>query len=210
MIHKNIIYCMLISFYFPILGQEVPIPKGLVASIEEQAGFRYIKLSWQKKSIDDTLTNSYYVYNNFPPDRKLYLNGRINRTNDHQISVKAKYPYGAEYRFAVQAVSSHLYDLESPLSDTVTIFIPSLKLPPIHLIEAKFINRQIYIKIDYPIIHDLKRFELFINDRLFTLASEKREWSIFLEEPKDVLIRLKAATENVESPELKKIIIQNP
>lgn len=212
---NTIFFLIVMSFQVYAQVLQVSRPEGLKANFRNEGGDRYIDLSWDKKQEGDTLTESYYVYQSFPPKEKLFLNGAINRLNVTNCEIEVKNTYAAEYFFAIQAVSSYKYKLKSELGDTLKVLVPSIKLPMPSIKESKLDGQKLSLAWEYESILDLKEFHLEVENNSYVFNATDRKCEVKLEDFKGeaVIIKLKAISESgVESSLLKyfvkKVIIK--
>jgi len=193
------------------LGQNTQVakPKNLQAKLSIEQGRRYIDLTWDDKQAGDTLAESYYVYRNFPPSQRLLLSGSINRLNVNECKIEVKNTYAAKFMYAVQAVSSYPNNYKSILSDTVSIIIPSTKLPHPSGITSSLQGEKLTINWKYDSILDLEKFILEIGDKTYETSAEDRTYSIDLDDSyeKSFMTKLQAITKTgVESYNVKHIV----
>lgn len=145
-----------------------PAPENLRAELIKKGQKQYVRLTWDAKKANDTLTYGYYVFNNFPPRENMYLNGRISLIIQNTTDFEVKGLYGAEYKFAVVAQSAFPDKVRSERSKEVTIITPSKKLPLVKIKEVSRNQNKLTVKWDYRDIRDLQGFHIYLNDKIMT------------------------------------------
>ena len=187
-------------------GNTPAVPSDFKGEVIEKGGKIYIRLTWAKKSSDDSLTYGYHIYNNFPPETDLYQNGRINLLTVNQYDYEIKKQVASTYRFAITAVSSFPEKLESNKSNIVQINTPSTHLPPVK-VESYSLERNIgTVSWKYPDIPDLSEFQIFLNGKKLILKADADKRTITFDIPESfknpnfqILAKVKSGLESRKS-----------
>lgn len=186
-------------------SQSLPTPKNLKAELVGEEKDRYIQLTWDQKQVGDTLTESYYVFRNFPPDNRLLLDGYINRLNTATCRMEIKKPYAAVYRYAVKAVSYYPYEHESVLSDTVEVMVPSIKLPLPAQTAASISDGVLKVSWEYDDILDLKGFILAVGKESFEVQSDYRSFEMDIDADA-LMVTIQAVSQSGVVSDVSKVI----
>lgn len=180
-----------------------PAPTNLRVELTARDGREYVRLTWDNMSTNDTLTAGYFVYNNFPPENKLFRNGEINLLDRNVAEFELKSLYGAEYMFAITAVSAYPDQKESLHSNVVTIVAPSKKLPPVRVTSASKEGNAIKVEWDYATIADVAGFHVYVNKKKVTVDPVKEKSFVYRlpeEKMNKCMIQVKAVSRSgVES-----------
>lgn len=196
---------MLLMGCYVANSQSLPTPKNLKAELIGEGKDRYIELTWNQKQPGDTLTESYYVFRNFPPDDRLLLDGYINRLNTTTCRIEIKKPYAAVYRYAVKAVAYYPYEHESVLSDTVEVMAPSVKLPLPYQAAASISGGVLKVSWEYDDILDLKGFVVEVGKDAFQVSKDNRSFEQAVEVDA-VMVRLWAVSQSEVESDVKKVV----
>lgn len=196
---KKQVFIILLSFFAvdaAAQGNQLPpTPANLRAELIAKSGRQYIRLSWDSRNVNDTLTAGYYVYNNFPPEEKIYRNGEINLLDQNTVDYEVKSLYSVEYKFAVTAVTAYPDQNESPQGNIVSVVTTSLKLPPVQVKNASMNGKTITVDWDYASIADVTGFHVYVNKRKVTDSPVKEKSYMFSfqeEKLKKCMIQVKA------------------
>lgn len=181
---RNLVLVILMSWCYSLQGQDItlPIPTNLTAKLEQVDKRYYVRLSWDGRQVGDTLTESYFLFNNYPPSEKLFLNGVINRLSDTTYLYEIKKPYAAEYHFSVRANSYFPLSYKSELSDTVSILVPSRDLPFVKNLAGSIQGEILSISWEYASIMDLEGFVITFGERKETVSADQRSFEVNLDE----------------------------
>ncbi len=161
--------------------QTPPVPEGLSAEIYTKSNKQFIKLSWDPKHPQDTLTYGYLIHHNFPPDSILYQDNKINLITTNSYHYEIKKETSGIYIFAIKAVSGFENRKVSGLSEMVDIISPSKYLPTVAALQMKRTQNGFLLSWEYPEVPDLKHFSLLLNGkRIKSIAPSKRESNVEL------------------------------
>lgn len=194
------------------LCQEIKLnsPNNVKANLEQKGGKYFVHLSWDKPQAGDTLTESYFIFNNYPPKKTLYLNGAINRLNQTEYLYEIKKPYAAEYLFAVRADAYFPYEYKSGLSDTISIIVPSTRLPTPNNLDGVLNGNTVSITWTIQEVLDLDGFEINIDGEISNVEADKRSFKIKLDKEikNGVMVKVTAFTKTgVRSAEKSKVLL---
>ncbi len=153
-------------YYAPALKPSKP--QGLKATWTKKADKLVVDLSWNAPAADDSLTDYYQLYASDAISGKLYLQADRGRIEGNTISYTINYGKGQRYDFAVSAIGKNL--VESELSDTASVRVPSQQLPYPRIENVAVDSNRVKLFWDYPEIADLKGFRVFQNGNM--VASE--------------------------------------
>lgn len=186
----------LLVYYNPLLAP--PMPTGLEGHWEKDNGRHFVVLRWDEKPENDTITEGYKLYANFPPSSSLRWEASIPLITEDTFRYEVHSPKSATYRFCVSAMSTNR--MESPLSDTIEVYTPAKYIPAVKISSVIADSNFILIKWEYEDIPDLDGFRLFYNSNLIldeaTLTSGMREYKMtFLKRGIDYKFSITAVTE---------------
>ncbi|UII20014.1 hypothetical protein [Fulvivirga ligni] len=153
-------------------------PQNLSAEIIQNGQKRFVRLNWNKPNKNLNHVSEYKLYSRSPWSDHLVQEGSIEihtTTYDYEVANK----HAATYGFAVSALTEDYF--ESPLSDSISILVPSLDLPFVEIWPIAKENKVITLNWKYPDnIIDLAGFRLYQNGEIIAdenqLGPEARQW----------------------------------
>ena len=153
--------------YFPV--RQPPVPQNIKAKSAKGDKKFTVYLSWDPPISGDTVTEYYGVYASDPANDKLKLVTENKTVQKNNFTYVIEHGSAYTYRFCISSVTKG--GIESPLSDTVTVKIPTLELPLPVITKSFADSNKAVIQWAYPAITDLKGFRLFQNKK--AIATEK-------------------------------------
>ncbi len=181
--------------YFPLTEPPAPqhtIIKGKVAN----DGFS-INISWDSVMMGDGATNSYQIYQCTPSSDRFneLVNDLPKEATSYRFSLKPG--IGGTYKF--YCVGKSKSGSVGIPGDTISVSVPSLKLPKPDISNVKQVDSSIVISWQYPEVPDLAGFRLYNGNTLIADESEvKSHMRTFetkpLKQDQIVSLTLKATT----------------
>jgi hypothetical protein len=161
--------------YFPM--REPPQPQNVQARGVAKGNTFTINLSWDAPMSGDSITDYYRVY---ASDGRI---GKPEPISENPVTSR-NYSYvinkgvASVYKFCISAIGKN--KTEGPLSDTVSVSVPSMELPAPVISKIMLDNNRAIIKWQYPEITDVKGFRLFQDKNMIATESalnkNKREF----------------------------------
>ncbi|GAA0894200.1 hypothetical protein GCM10009122_38800 [Fulvivirga kasyanovii] len=154
-------------------------PQTLSTELVADNGQRSVKLEWQAPAQNAEHVTEYYLYSSSPGDDRVVKEGSLNSIIETSYIFPVYNTRAAQYTFAISATNDQ--NEESPLSEKVTIMVPSESLPFVNIWPVTKENGVITLNWKYPEdILDLAGFRLFQNGELIadenTLEAGSRQW----------------------------------
>lgn len=151
-------------------------PTNLRGVVIKERGQELIYLTW---TAPEENIFGYQLYIDAIMNDGLALDGSLGILKQPSYKYPIKSRYGKAYHFAV--VSLNTDQIESNLSDTIEIFVPSKSLPQVNIWPIAKEQNQVTLNWNYQDeIEDLEGFRLYQNGELIldesTLGSEARQW----------------------------------
>lgn len=154
------------------------VPSNFKAKYVKRGQKLLVRLTWDKKEADDTVTAAYTIF----CDR---TTGYLSRESSIPLITENQYYFeiGGEddvtYKFSVAAIGKNNQMTESSVTDTA--YVPTRKLPFLDFSKIDKTNNKVTLNWEYPNdISDLKGFRVFFNGRMVaderTLKSNIRTW----------------------------------
>lgn len=176
-----------------IIGQDLPVPEGLNASVIKDKSNRYMQLSW--KPVEDSLNVAYNIFINFPPDSTLYLYGKAGLVWDTVYNIPVSSNYANNYRLSICSIVNFPEVRRSNYAKPIEVFIPTEKLPLLQLKNFSQNNNKVIFEWEYPEIKDLNAYVFYINDQVAnTLEPNDRTFSYTFDNSGTFIIELQAVT----------------
>ncbi len=146
-------------YYFP---QNTP-PKPENFKIKLLPGDKKytVQLSWNPKLAGDSVTDYYRVYVSNQHSGKLLFTAEKPQIRSSKYNYEITHGSAAVYKFVVAALGKK--NMESPLSDTIAISIPSLELPQPIIAKTLLDSGRAIVEWQYPDIADVKGFKVYQN-----------------------------------------------
>ncbi len=162
-------------YYLPVI--KAPTPVNLKVIFVKNQQKLYADLSWDAKKPGDTLTDYYILYASNPLSSQfMQVGGMPIKSNTFRYEIN--YAKSSQYKFCVSAMSR--YKSEGDLSDTVTTYSPSQRLPYIQINTITLDSNRVLFDWEYPEIQDLKGFRAFQNGNMvaseFQLSKKSRSF----------------------------------
>jgi len=182
------------------LGQ-IPVPTGLSAEVISTDSINFVSLTWNDKSVKDSLTVGYNVLSNYPPHDDLMISQKVGVVYDTTYLFPISNARGATYRFAVVGLSNFPTIQRSEMSMVVEILVPSTQIPYVHLNKVKRDKQRLILNWEYPdSIEDLEGFKILLNDEVVTMVeATKREIEYPVKGNGSYIFQIQAYTKNIES-----------
>ncbi|KAA3600092.1 MAG: hypothetical protein DWQ06_09850 [Calditrichaeota bacterium] len=155
-----------------------PTPTGLQGKWINKNGKNFIDLNWNTKSPSDKVTNGYSIYSSRPSSEEILKDASIPLIKINSYLYEVKNLKSAVWKFRIVGESKN--GLESELSETIEVLVPTQKMPNISIWPFKVDSNRVTLNWDYKEIQDLKGFQIYQNDKLVadsnTLGKESRVW----------------------------------
>ena len=176
------------------IGQELPVPEGLNASLVKSESNQYIQLKWEPVEVD-SLNIAYNIFKNFPPDSILYLYGKAGMVWDTVYNIPLNSNYADSYKLSICSVVNFPQIKRSKQSKSVEVIVPTKKLPLFQLSAFSHNGNKANLKWDYPEIKDLEAFVFYINDKIVkTLNPGIRSFSYQFDKSGTFALQVQAVT----------------
>jgi hypothetical protein len=161
----------LLYHYFPL--REPPAPQNVrIRGVLEDKKY-VMHISWDYPMRGDSVTDQHKVYLISPVSGKLSIVAENLPAKVNSYKHIIQNGVAAPYRFCVTAISRTA--VESAVSDTVTIWAPSMDLPTPAINKISVENLSASIQWQYPEITDLRGFRLFQNQQLIATENELKK-----------------------------------
>ena len=179
----------LILVHISLVAQaQIPAPQGLSAIWNAEN--RTVQLSW------DTLRQDiagYHLFVQLPNRDRMLLWSKAGELYVPAYDFEVITNKGGIYKFSVAAFSNFPEVIYGSLSESITIEVPSGRLPMPASLEARLRKDNLTITWEYDNdIFDLAGFEIQLNDSIIKVSSEVRTFSTDLSEKGDYIVQLRA------------------
>lgn len=155
-----------------------PTPTGLQGKWVSKNGKNYIDLSWNPKSPSDKVTKGYSIYSNRPSSDEILKDASIPLIKVNSYLYEVKNVNSALWKFRIVGESAN--GLESELSDTLEVLVPTQRMPNISIWPFKVDSNRVTLNWNYKELPDLKGFQIYQNEILIAnsekLGKESRFW----------------------------------
>ena len=200
---KVVIFFIFILSGLPLSAQEVPVPTGLRGEFLATDTTDYVRLTWNAKDENDSITVGYNLLVNYPPNNDLMISGRAGIIYGNTYLYPVNNSKAAVYKFAVRGLTNFPSLKRSEESKIIEVLVPSKKLPFIEIDQFERVNEKIKFTWSYPDdILDLAGFNIYINGQLHSqVPSNDRSIEIQLLEKGKYIFEVSAYSKtNLESP----------
>ena len=147
--------------YFPM--REPPKPMNLSASGAIKNKTFTINFEWDPPMDGDSITGTYKLYLYDPFQAKLMADNSLPSIIGNHFSLAASGLKPGENKFCFSSVGKN--GVESQLSDTVTVVVPTLNPPRVLGLKAVVNEDKVSLQWEYPELFDLKGFRIYDNDK---------------------------------------------
>lgn len=134
-----------------------------------------VYLSWLP--VQHPKLKGYQLYTDGILSQGLAREGSIGIINQNSFNYPVQARYGKEYRFAISSVTTE--NIESELSDTISVFVPSKSLPQVNVWPISKNDGVVTLNWTYlEDIEDLQGFRIYENGQLVEeIESSERQWA---------------------------------
>lgn len=120
-----------------------------------------VQLSWNPKLAGDSVTDYYRVYVSNQNSGKLLFAAEKTQVRTSKYNYEITHGSATVYKFIIAALGKK--NMESPLSDTIAISVPSLELPQPLISKVLLDSGKAVVQWQYPDVADVKGFKLYQN-----------------------------------------------
>ncbi|MDH5366491.1 MAG: fibronectin type III domain-containing protein [Cyclobacteriaceae bacterium] len=140
-------------------------PQNISAEIVNEGANVKIILKWDKPFINANEVKEYYLYTSHPNDDHVVKDNSLGKITTENVEYVVFKNLSSKYSFAISAVNDNYQ--ESPLSDKISVIVPSKSLPFINIWPVEQDNNTITLNWKYPTdIADLAGFRLYQNGEI--------------------------------------------
>ena len=154
--------------YFPM--RKPPVPQNVTAKALKEGNKFVVNLYWDPAMNGDSATDFYKLYVSDPVSNKLDAVVENKPLYKNSFTYVIDHGTAYNYKFCVSSVNKN--NVESALSDTVFVRIPSVELPVPIITKVFTDGGKAIIQWEYPDIADLKGFKLFQNKNIIAGENE--------------------------------------
>ena len=167
------------KIFFNKVNTQPSQPLDLKAEVTSSGGETVVNLTWAKPTQNADHVREYYIYSSSPNQDRVVREASIDPVTVESYTYPVYRDRAAGYSFAVSAVNDQ--NEESPLSEKVTVTVPSKSLPFINIWPIAKEGNIVTLNWKYDTdIADLAGFRLYQNGELIAneneLNASARQW----------------------------------